>query len=302
MAFTGAAFEFVVPYAPMRTQTFPLRPDAPDTQLNAYLLNNSLEFQTGQRRPAIIVCPGGGYQFLSDREAEPIALRFSAQGYHAFVLRYSVGTRLPAPMLDLASAIALVRANADEWLVDPDRIVVCGFSAGGHLAASLGVFWDKPFICEPLGLTPEQIRPNAVLMCYAVIELEVISNRPVTVGPDGHHIFDPDDTMAKLLGGTRLTQVQRDAYRLDLQVSASSAPAFIWHTGTDQIVPAHNALRFAAALARHQVPYELHIFENGVHGLALADEVTAIPGQPQFVNPDYAVWVELALNWLQRRF
>lgn len=285
----------------MRAQTFPLRPDALGTQLDAYLLHNSLEFQVGQRRPAIIVCPGGGYRGLSDREGEPIALRFSAQGYHSFVLRYSVQTQLPAPMLDLACAIALVRAHADEWLVDPQRIVLCGFSAGGHLVASLGVFWDRPFLSEPLGLTPEQIRPNAVLMCYPMIELEVISAGPVSLGPNGESVYDAEDILPKLLGSTRLTQAQRDAYRLDLQVSATSAPAFIWHTGTDQIVPAHNALRFAAALARHQVPYELHIFEDGVHGLALADHVTAIPGQPQFVNPNYAVWVDLALNWLQHR-
>ena len=282
----------------MRTQTFPLRPDAPGTQLDAYLLNNSLEFQVGRRRPAVIVCPGGGYRFLSDREGEPIALRFTAQGCHAFVLRYSVQTRLPAPMLDLASAIALVRAHADEWFVDPDRIAILGFSAGGHLVGSLGVFWDKPFIYEPLGLTPAQIRPNAVVMCYPMIELEVISSGPASLSADGQPTYTPDDILPILLGDTRLTQAQRDAYRLDLHVSAASVPAFMWHTANDQIVPAHNALRFAAALARHKVPYELHIFESGVHGLALANDVTAIAGQPQFINPDYALWVDLALNWL----
>ena len=285
----------------MRTDTFPLRAGASAIQLEAYFLNNSSEYQTDRPRPAIIVCPGGGYMGLSDREAEPIALSFVAHGYHAFVLRYSVQTRLPAPMLDLASAVALLRRNAKEWFIDPERIVVGGFSAGGHLAAALGVFWDKPFIYEPLGLSPELIRPNALLLCYAVMELEVISSRPVALDPNGQPVYDSQDVMVKLLGDTRPTPAQRDLYRLDLQVSPATAPAFIWHTANDQVVPAHNALRFAAALARHQVPYELHVFENGVHGLALANDVTAISGQPQFINPENLIWVDLALKWLKRR-
>ena len=284
----------------MRTNIIPLRVSAAGIQLEAYLLHNSPEYQTGQLRPAVIVCPGGGYTGLSDREAEPIALRFLAHGYHAFVLRYSVQTRLPAPMLDLANAIALIRRNAQEWLVDPNRIAVCGFSAGGHLAASLGVFWDKPFIYDPLGVSPEQIRPNALLLCYAVIELEVISNRPFVLDPAGQPVYDSQDVMVALLGDTRPSQALRDQYRLDLQVSPATPPAFIWHTANDQVVPAHNALRFASALARHKVPYELHIFENGVHGLALADEVTAVPGQPQFINLDNQIWMDLALKWLKR--
>jgi acetyl esterase/lipase len=235
---------------------------------------------------------------LSDREAEPIALRFLAHGYHAFVLRYSVQSRMPAPILDLASAVACLRRNAPEWFIDPQRIAVCGFSAGGHLAASLGVFWDKPFIYEPLGLSPEQIRPSALLLCYAVIELEVIVNRPFTLDPSGQPAYDSQDAIVKLLGDTRPTQAQRDQYRLDLQVSPATAPAFIWHTANDQVVPAHNALRFAAALARQQVPYELHIFENGVHGLALADAVTEVSGR--FINPENQIWVDLALKWLKR--
>ena len=283
----------------MRTNIIPLREGAAGLHLEAYLLHNSPEYQTGQLRPAVIVCPGGGYTGLSDREAEPIALRFLAHGHHAFVLRYSVQTRLPAPMLDLASAIALIRRNAREWLVDPDRIAVCGFSAGGHLAASLGVFWDKPFIYDPLGVSPELIRPNALLLCYAVIELEVISNRPFVLDPAGQPLYDSQDVMVALLGDSRPSQALRDQYRLDLQVSPATPPTFIWHTANDQVVPAHNALRFAAALARHKVPYELHIFENGVHGLALADETTVVPGQPQFINLDNQIWMDLALKWLR---
>jgi acetyl esterase/lipase len=280
----------------MRIQTFPLRDDNPAIRLEAYFLHNSPEYQTGQLRPAIIVCPGGGYMGLSDREAEPIALRFMAHGYHAFVLRYRVQTLFPAPMLDLANAIALARRNAADWFIDPNRIVVCGFSAGGHLAASLGVLWDKPMLTEPLRLSPEQIRPNALLLCYAVVEMEALSHHSPPGDEGGQPVYDPQDSIALALG-TRPSQALRDQYRLDLHVSPATPPAFLWHTANDQIVPANNALRFAAALAAHKVPYELHIFEDGVHGLALADEVTAVPGA--FINPDNQIWVELALNWLK---
>src|SRR4051794_34920263 len=122
----------------MITKSILLREDTSAVYLEAYVLKNSPEFQTDTKRPAVIICPGGAYMGTSDREAEPVAFRFLAQGYHAFVLRYSVQTRFPAPMLDLAKAIVTVRAHTDEWLVDPDQVTLCGFSAGGHLAASIG--------------------------------------------------------------------------------------------------------------------------------------------------------------------
>lgn len=124
----------------MITRTIPIREDSRTVCLETYLLQNSREFQTDTMRPAVVICPGGAYNRTSDREAEPVALRFLAQGYHAFVLRYSVQRRFPQPMHDLAKAISIVRAKADDWLVDPDQIAVCGFSAGGHLAASSGCY------------------------------------------------------------------------------------------------------------------------------------------------------------------
>lgn len=115
----------------MLTTTIALRDDAPEVRLEGYVLKNSLGFQMGYRRPAVSICPGGAYLRTSDREAEPVALRFLAQGYHAFVLCYSVRTLFPQPMLDLATAILMVRPRADEWFVDPDQIALSGFSAGG---------------------------------------------------------------------------------------------------------------------------------------------------------------------------
>ncbi len=208
----------------MRTQTHPVREDS-QAYLESYLLHNSREFQTDTRRPAVIICPGGGYQFTSDREAEPIALRFLAQGYHAFVLRYSVQTRFPQPMHDLAKAIAMVRAKAEAWRVDPARLAVCGFSAGGHLAASLGVMWQEPWLSEPLGVSHAQLRPSALILGYPAIDLDLIANSPSPSAPEGTLIGHRDQILTTVLGAA--DQALKERYRLDRHVSASTPPTFI---------------------------------------------------------------------------
>jgi acetyl esterase/lipase len=281
----------------MLTQTIPIRDDVQTVYLETYILKNSPEFQTDTRRPAVIICPGGGYLFTSDREAEPVALRFLAHGYHAFVLRYSVETRFPQPMHDLAKAIAMVREKADEWLVDADRLAVCGFSAGGHLAASLGVMWHEPWLFEPLGMTGEQLRPHALILGYPAIDLDLIDNTPIPVGAEGTLPPPRDLIVSTVLGEP--DQALKERYRLDLHVSSSTPPTFLWHTAEDQLVPALSSLRFAAALAEHKVPYELHIFGSGVHGLSLADETTDVDGT--MINPSVQIWIDLALSWLKRQ-
>ncbi|MCC7362376.1 MAG: alpha/beta hydrolase [Anaerolineales bacterium] len=292
----------------MRLHRLQLRPDNPATPalasgasvtLDAYLLHNSQEFQVNRRRPAVIVCPGGGYMGLSDREGEPIALRFAAQGYHAFVLRYAVQTLFPAPMHDLALAVRAVRAHAAEWQVDPDQIAVCGFSAGGHLCAALGVFWDKPFIYEPLGATPEEIRPNALLLCYALIDLLLIVSHPDGLNEAGQPVTNRQRMLNKVLGSYTPAQASLEAYALDRHVSPATPPTFLWHTADDPIVPALNALRFASALDTQRVPFELHVYGNGPHGLALGDAVTEVDGR--LLDPHAATWLPLALEWLARR-
>jgi acetyl esterase/lipase len=281
----------------MLTTTLPLRAGNSEIYLEIYVLKDSPQFQTGVRRPAVILCPGGGYRMTSDREAEPVALRFLAHGYHVFVLRYAVQTRFPAPMLDLAMTIKLVRERADEWLVDPARVALCGFSAGGHLAAALGVLWDKPLLYEPLGVSPEQIRPNALILGYPVIDLEQVANPPRqdAAGKEG----GLRDLMLGYVLGPDAPPSLREQYRLDLHVSAATPPTFIWHTAEDELVFSQNALRFALALAEHHIPYELHIFERGPHGLALADEVTDV--DQRMINRQSQVWVDLALAWLRQR-
>ena len=138
--------------------------------LYTYFLDNSPEMIPDRKRPLVLICPGGGYEMTSDREAEPVAIQYIAKGYQAAILRYSVKpAKYPLALLQLAKAVAHLREYADEYHIDTEKIVVQGFSAGGHLACSLGVFWKKPFLSETLGVSAEQIRPNGMILCYPVI-------------------------------------------------------------------------------------------------------------------------------------
>ena len=235
-------------------------------------------------RPSVIICPGGGYEYCSVREAEPIALRFAAYGISAFVLRYScVGKMFPTALLEAAAAIAYVRENSEELGVDPQKIMICGFSAGGHLAASLAVHWKKPFISEILGRNAEIFRPNGAVLCYPVI----------TSGEKRH-----DGSIVNIVGADYPVELM-ETVSLEKHVSEDTPPVFLWHTADDGCVPIENTLLFALALAEHKIPFACHIFESGVHGLALCDDTTA--GYEGHLNPDCAQWFGMAVDWIKAR-
>ena len=135
--------------------------------LYTYFLDNSIEMHINRKRPVVVICPGGGYAMTSDREAEPIAMQYLVRGYHAVILRYSVEpARYPLALLQLAKSVAFLRKNAAEFHIDTNKIVLQGFSAGGHLAASLGVFWKKDFIAQTLGVTSDMVKPNGMILSY----------------------------------------------------------------------------------------------------------------------------------------
>lgn len=248
--------------------------------LTCYLPDNSPEIEPDLRRPAVVVCPGGGYFMTSDREAEPIALAFAAAGYHAFVLRYSVSPmRFPGALLELSQAVATVRKNAGEWQVDPEQIYVCGFSAGGHLTASLGVHWNRDFVTGPLGLTRQENRPNGLILSYAVLSSE---ERTTHMG-SFQNLFSGHPTQEEL----ELTSCEK-------HVSQDTPPCFLWHTCNDGVVPVQNSLRFATALANHRIPFELHVYPNGPHGLALSSAVTG----KSMVVEECQSWVKDAVRWI----
>ncbi|MCR5290959.1 MAG: alpha/beta hydrolase [Treponema sp.] len=256
--------------------------------LTTYIIDNSEKIDIHRKRPLILICPGGGYTWKSPREAEPVALKMLALGFHAAVLDYSVAPMdFPAAFLDLCEAVHCVRSHADAWNIDPEKIIVLGFSAGGHLAASLGVWWNTGLCQKYIPLTPQQIKPDALCLCYPVI----------TSGEFCHA-----GSIKSLLGDLADDDTMRDFVSLEKHVTSDVPPVFMWHTDSDTSVPLENSLYFACALRKHHVPLEYHVFTPGEHGLSLATEETSsiIDGKPGRLQKECALWPELFATWVKR--
>ena len=255
-------------------------PSAQHPRLDCYIPDISCEPELHEKRPAFVVCPGGGYSMCSEREGEPIALKFAAMGIPSFVVWYSVApARYPAALLEACEAIAIVRSHAAEWKIDPDNIHIGGFSAGGHLTATVGTMWNRSIVCDTLGHHNGEHRPNGLVLCYPVISAE----------PDGKHI----GSFENLLGHTPSAE-EVEAFSCEKQVGVHTPCAFIWHTFDDQIVSVMNSLRFAEALERYSIPFELHVYPHGPHGLALGEPVTGYCA----VEPDVTDWPERCARWM----
>lgn len=252
--------------------------------ISIYIPENSEEININKKRETIIMCPGGGYVMTSDREAEPVALKFVAEGFNLVVLRYSVApNKFPKALIELAATVDYVRSKSKEWNVDKDKIIVCVFSAGGHLAGSLGVLWDNKILEEALEINKDNIKPNAMILCYPVI----------TSGEFAHKgSFDN-------LLGENVSEVEREKLSLEKLVSKNTPTTFLWHTFDDGAVPVQNSLFFANSLASNNVPFELHIYPNGVHGLSLCEELTAMNGQSEHINQHAGTWFKLAVEWIK---
>ncbi len=258
------------------------------------------------KRPAVLIIPGGGYDYVSDREGEPIAFALLTKGIQCYVLKYScVKKSFPLDLLEAASAMAYIREHAVENDINPDDITVLGFSAGGHLAASLAVHWDKNFVKVPLGLTDEH-KPNALALCYPVISasdthIESIINLLSRDSYLQEHNIPGGDSVSEngVYVGNLPDAVRRELVSLEKNVNEKVPKTFIWHCADDGCVPVSNSLRFAAELNEKKIPFALHIYQNGGHGLALADEVTA--KEECQINIDAAGWVKLFTDWIYRK-
>lgn len=229
-------------------------------------------------RPAILIIPGGGYGMVSQREAEPVALRFAARGYCAFILNYSVAPRrFPTALREAALAIRYIRENAREWQINPQMIAAIGFSAGAHLCGTLGTMYDCPEVQDIAEAAT--IRPDALGLCY-----------PVAVSWGNTH-----EGSYKNLCGEDLQLRQR--LSLDKLVRQDMPPVFLWHTRTDTVVPVRNSLVLAEALDAVKVPFAMHIYNNGPHGLSTGDILTYAEGKVPAYSPELSGWIDSMLGF-----
>ncbi len=239
----------------------------------------------GKARTALLVIPGGGYAMVSDREDEPIMLPFLAHGYCVFSLHYSVGKNalFPRPLVEASRAVGEIRAHAKEWNIDPNRVFAVGFSAGGHLTASLGTFWHLDGIAEAAGIPAGSNRLTGMILSYAVL----------TAHEKAHK-----GSFYNLLGTASPTEEELSRWSIEEHVTDRNPPAFFWHTADDEGVPVENSLLTAMAYAAKKIPFELHVYPHAPHGSALCNSLTAC-GVPGFVNPRIARWVEDAYEWME---
>lgn len=274
----------------MRHAVIEMNPDRDVTlEVCAYDLPSESEPTTTLEhpRPAVIICPGGGYEYLSVREADAVAIAFQRHGFNTFILRYSVRehSTFPHPAIDAARAVRWVRKHAVEWGIDPQRVTVLGFSAGGHVTALIGTHHDDPALADAEraeyealtargvvandGLMEHSSRPDAIVLSYAVYVCDWADERQ-----------------------------WRDIMATDCIAKAGPhvPPAFVWTTGEDAIVPPTQSLRFVNALSEAGVPFEYHHFARGRHGLSTADTITNF----DVATPENAhTWVDMCARWLR---
>lgn len=248
--------------------------------VRAYVHEQYEEF--GKRYyPSIVVLPGGGYHATSQREAEPVAMKFYAEGYNAFVLDYTImgkGQPYPDALREACGLIKLIRQKSDEWFCT-DKVLIIGFSAGGHLASMVATQYDGDAVVDFLGDSP---RPDACILGYPVVTGGEYAHRGSFVNMTGSEDLEKH----KILDSSKF-------------VSERTCPVFLFHTANDALVPVQNSLIFAKILADNKVPFECHIYPDGVHGLSLATKMTNTLKDYTFVNERFTRWFDDCIKFLE---
>jgi acetyl esterase/lipase len=277
-----------------------------------YLQDNSEQIDKERRHPAMIVCGGGAYMGICDREKEPVALEYLKAGYQVFVLTYSTletsdNVEYPIPVYDLAKMILTIRENAEEWNIDSDKIAAVGFSAGGHLVACMATQWHEDYLSDKFGVSSEQLKLNAAVLSYPLVdfpyqheafERDSRKNLPSTSMPDQskEEIFKEVD---RIVAGKSPTGEDYKKVSPYYHISEKTCPIFLWATATDELVYVGQALKFCERLTRYDIPFEIHVFDKGVHGMSIATSQSS--GDSVYNSETVSKWLGLSLGFLERQ-
>lgn len=287
--------------------------------LTCYILDPEISYHVTRKRPAMIICPGGGYLMLATKEGEGIATTYLEQGFNCFVLHYSTyfKTRMtdlehipeinhsahyPQQLLELMTSMKLIHDHAQEWMIDTKNIFTIGFSAGGHLCASLATHWNDGEIVNQLPFRVGDrsiLKPTGVILGYPMLEGDAISYIKDKTPPNillSHQLNYIEDCLFKT---TQPTADMKNKIDIISHVTSATPPIFLWMTMTDKIVDPIAGLRLMEALEEAKVTNcEAHFFSNGQHGLARADKVYAKSDAD--INDNVAQWISLAKKWLDK--
>ena len=285
----------------MLIETLKLWEDREDVELTTFVTMPDMFLKTLEKRPAVIVCPGGAYQNCPrhGNEGDPVAMAFAMDGYQSFVLEYSVAERapegktlFPAQLVDLAKAMVVIREHADEWSVDVEKISIIGFSAGAHLCGMMATSWQEPWLAQKLGVLPERLKPLTAMLIYGLLDYTVQEafNRehknpmlPVDINSTVFGCPEPDEEMCK-------------ANSPALKISEYTVPVFMAAAIDDGMVDSIQSVYMAEKLHKAGVPYELHMFEYGDHGFSLGRNIFEPFRQDK--SHACAAWLPLAKTFL----
>lgn len=247
-----------------------------EAKLCCYIPDNFQEYCQNRKRRAMLIIPGGAYTFVSEREAEPIALRLIGEDIASFVLKYTVGPYKDekVPLLEAYTAILYIRQNAENFHLDENKIGAIGFSAGGHFASCLPLYSEE--YLEILGCNKEDLKIDIAVLSYPVISMK-------------KELTHLETRYNRTLEDEKLVR----KYSIEDHINEDYPPTFIWCTAEDKLVPALNSLILAQKLLENKVEVELHMYPHGVHGLALANEITNV------VEKDVQNWIINVIRFIK---